>query len=265
MLKQTAQRAAIVVAPVFAGRALDALTSYLHVISGQGAGSGWDHSETDMARGLVSSAAPVVFDVGANNGLWSRSLSAKLPAQASFHLFECAPVVIDGLRENIQHVSNATHVNAAVSDREGTATLRYPAHAGVGGGLGSLYERRDVSVPQIEYASIDVPTIRLDDYSDKAGISAIDLLKIDIEGHELAAMHGAERLFKEHRVKAITFEFGSANVNSRTFFRDYWDLLGDHGFAISRALPGGKLLPVTRYSETLEYFRGATNYAATLR
>jgi hypothetical protein len=27
------------------------------------------------------------------------------------------------------------------------------------------------------------------------------------------------------KIRAIAFEFGCGNVNSRTFFRDFWDLL----------------------------------------
>ena len=88
---------------------------------------------------------------------------------------------------------------------------------------------------------------------------------MDIEGHELHALRGAARILKRRGVDAIEFEFGSANVNSRTFFRDYFDLLTAAGFAISRIAPGGTLFPVRIYHERLEYFRGATNYLAVLQ
>jgi hypothetical protein len=144
-------------------------------------------------------------------------------------------------------------------------TLHYPLSAGVGGGLGSLHVRRDASVPVIEYGETTVGTIRLDDYADAHNVASVDLLKMDIEGHELFALRGATRLFDAGRVKALTFEFGSANVNSRTFFRDFWDMLVAYGFSISRIVPGGRLRQVPAYSESLEYFRGATNYVAVLR
>ncbi len=253
-----------IIAATGAHRAVEAATTFGHALLGQGAGSGWDRTEITVAKSLVSSAAPVVFDVGANNGKWSSELAQLLPAQATFHLFECAPHTFDHLAQRLAELPRATHVNAAVSNQPGEATLRYPK-AGVGGGLGSLYERKDVGVPQVAYESIVVPTLRLDDYADEAGVKDIDLLKIDIEGHELAAFQGAERLFKQRRIKAVMFEFGSANVNSRTFFRDLWDILTENHFQLHRIVPGGKLLPIAQYSERLEYFRGATNFAAILK
>lgn len=269
MLKGVAQRVAVATAPAIlamkGSRALDAFTTYTHILTGQGAGAGWDQNEIKAAASLVKTEYPVIFDVGANNGKWSTALAKLLSPEASFHLFECAPLFVEPLAEATKTIGRAVHVNAAVSDHAGTAVLHYPAQPGLGGGLGSLHARSDVCVPQIEYAQAEVPTFRLDDYADENGVQTIDLLKMDIEGHELAAMRGCERLFNERRVKAMTFEFGSANVNSRTFFRDFWDLLTGHGFKISRVVPGGRLLPVDRYSETLEYFRGATNYAAALK
>ena len=268
MLKRIAQQAAVAAAPAIyklkGGKALDAISSYLHVLAGQGAGSGWDATETAVAASLVQGDHPVIFDVGANNGEWSRALAGRLKRPAAFHLFECAPLFVEPLAKVTKDIEGSIHVNTAVSDRSGTAVLHYPAQAGVGGGLGSLHARSDVCVPQIDYAQLEVPTLRLDDYADQNGISRIALLKLDIEGHELSALQGAERLFQNRQVAAIMFEFGSANVNSRTFFRDFWNFLTAHGFELSRIVPGGRCQPVPRYSETLEYFRGATNYVARL-
>ena len=58
------------------------------------------------------------------------------------------------------------------------------------------------------------------------------------------------------------FEFGSANVNSRTFFRDFWDLLTGYGYRVERIIPGGGTPPSAATPRDLEYFRGATNYVA---
>ena len=64
-------------------------------------------------------------------------------------------------------------------------------------------------------------------------------------------------------MRAISVEFGSGNITTRTFFHDIWDLLHPRGYQLARIAPGGRLIPVTEYYEDLEYFRGVTNYLAT--
>lgn len=105
----------------------------------------------------------------------------------------------------------------------------------------------------------------IDDVVEEHGLDHIDLLKIDVEGHELSVLKGALNNLQRGRVRALTFEFGSGNINSRTFFHDFWDLLTPLGFRIFRVLPTGRLMPIREYYEDCEYFRGVTNYIAVLR
>lgn len=109
-------------------------------------------------------------------------------------------------------------VKQAVNETRGQATFHFPR---VFSGLGSLRPRSDVGVRQLRYDTVTVDTVRLDDFADENDIAIITLLKLDIEGHEVFALRGAERLLAAGRIRALTFEFGSANINSRTFFRDF--------------------------------------------
>src|SRR5205814_2283292 len=84
----------------------------------------------------------------------------------------------------------------------------------------------------------DIGTI--DDVIQREGIAFVDFMKMDIEGYELFALRGAKQALAEHRIGALAFEFGSGNVNSRTFFRDLWELLTLHGFRMWRVTPGGR-------------------------
>lgn len=93
-------------------------------------------------------------------------------------------------------------------------------------------------------------------------VQRMHVLKMDIEGHEMAALKGSERVLNEGKIDTIQFEFGSANVNSRTFFRDLWESFTSYHFILYRIVSGGTALPIRKYSESLEYFRGATNYIA---
>lgn len=67
------------------------------------------------------------------------------------------------------------------------------------------------------------------------------------------------------KIRALSFEFGSRNINSRTFFRDYWELLTAANFAIYRIAPCGKDILVEDYYEDAEYFRGVSNFVAELK
>lgn len=244
-------------------RLFDNAAAAFAFLGGQGAGAGWDQgNEVATAATFVSGPAPVILDVGANKGEWTALMrSAPGTAQARYFLFEVAPYCFEALDRLLAIAPEATLVKQAVSEESGSATFSLPR---VFSGLGSLHARKDVGVRQLDYDSVTVPTIRLDDFAEAQGIESIALMKLDIEGHELFALRGATKLLESGRIRALTFEFGSANINSRTFFRDFWDLLTGFGYSIHRMVPGGGTIAVPRYSERLEYFRGATNYVARL-
>lgn len=87
---------------------------------------------------------------------------------------------------------------------------------------------------------------------------------MDIEGAEFLVFKGSEGSIRGGRRKALSFEFGSGNIDSRTYSQDLWDFLTHYGFSVFRVLPGGNILRIERYYEDLEYFRGVTNYVATV-
>lgn len=97
---------------------------------------------------------------------------------------------------------------------------------------------------------------------EKEGIQFVDFAKFDVEGAELSALHGGARTFSRKAIGALSIEFGSSNINSRTFFRDFWDFLTGYGFELFRVLPGGRTLRIEEYYEDLEHFRGVSNYVA---
>ena len=92
-------------------------------------------------------------------------------------------------------------------------------------------------------------------------IYQIDLLKIDVEGHELDVLAGATGLLGSGRVGMVMFEFGGCNIDTRTFFQDFYYLLTGKGMSMFRISPSGYCCPVREYSELLEQFR-TTNFLA---
>jgi hypothetical protein len=63
-------------------------------------------------------------------------------------------------------------------------------------------------------------------------------------------------------IDTIQFEFSEGCIDSRIFFKDFFDLLGRQ-YRISRILRNG-LYPLARYSEDLEIF-STSNFLAERR
>jgi hypothetical protein len=80
------------------------------------------------------------------------------------------------------------------------------------------------------------------------GITKINLLKVDAEGHELSVFKGASNALQNATIDVVQFEFNEMNVISRTFFKDFYDLLKD--FLLVRLTPHGAL-PFTSYSASI--------------
>jgi FkbM family methyltransferase len=225
------------------------------LLQGKGAGSGWDlDAEVTAAVKFIRPGA-MVFDVGANKGEWSRAIRKRV-SDVRLFLFEpqaaCAPYLgIDGV----------VLTQAAIGETDGRAVLHSPGDAA---GNASMHARGDTYFAGQTFVSTEVAVLSIDSFVEAHAIQSVDFMKMDIEGHELFALRGADRALTRGVIRALSFEFGSGNINSRTFFRDYWDLLTERNYDIYRILPRGRILRISRYDEDLEYFRGVSNYIAVL-
>lgn len=225
----------------------------------QGKGSGGHSVEEEVRAALrwLPDRDAIVLDVGANKGLWSRAM-----------LKEAGPrlgrlIALEPSRHNwpdLEGIDAATFtlIRKALAAENGTATLHMDAP---GSGLASLSARNLDHIGLAMSENERVQTIRLDHLADELSLERIDFLKLDIEGHELEALRSGESLLAAGKIRALSFEFGGSNIDTRTYFRDFWLLLRAHGYAIWRVVPGGAPAPITRYHERLESFV-TTNYIA---
>jgi hypothetical protein len=99
---------------------------------------------------------------------------------------------------------------------------------------------------------------KLKQFCKENNIDDLDLLKLDIEGHEYEALKGAENMFKNDKVLLCQFEFGGCNIDSRCFFQDFFYFFTQCNMIICRICPD-KLVAVQGYNELYEHFR-TTNY-----
>jgi FkbM family methyltransferase len=245
-----------------AQRILGRVAGYAEYLAGIGAGS---EVETSGERAVFSllrqrvSGSCIVFDVGANLGQFLGATLAAFPdGRCDVHCFEPGVGTFRRLSERHGTAANARLNNVAVGKERGEATLWYDQE---GSGIASL-TKRDLTHFGVRFDSSEtVTTTTLDAYCVEHGIPRIDLLKLDIEGHELDALNGAAELFRRHAIGMVMFEFGGCNIDTRTFFRDFWHFFGDAGMQLYRITPGGYLDLLSRYAESLEQFR-TTNFLA---
>jgi FkbM family methyltransferase len=189
-----------------------------------------------LATMLAQVAEPLVIDVGASVGAYSALVKAIAP-HARVYALEPSPVAYAQLEQAAAR-SGFEARRVGCSDREGEVQL-YDYRDNQGSEHASVY--RDVI--EVNHkgrsSSVTVEMTTLDRFMDSNAISAVTLLKVDTEGHELPVLRGAERAIRGGHVFAIQFEFNEMNVYSRTFFKDLHDFLPE--FELFRLLPDGLL------------------------
>ncbi|MBQ7168831.1 MAG: FkbM family methyltransferase [Synergistaceae bacterium] len=212
-------------------------------------------------RDRASGTHPVtIFDVGANKGQYSANILRVLNGiETEIHCFEPGHETFRELSSSLGGREKVTLNNFGLSSKKSEGRLWYDK---TGSGLASLYKRQleqfGIDFEQSEAVKLDT----LDSYIDGKNIAAIDLLKIDVEGSELDVLHGAGKALADGRIKAIQIEFGGCNIDSRTFIRDFWNLLHER-FRMYRIMKDG-LAEIRKYDERLEIFT-CTNFYFELR
>jgi len=146
----------------------------------------------------------VAFDIGAHVGEYSVLIASRVGATGSVHSFEPDPTMIPFLRRNVRanRLDNVTVNEAAVSDVDGRASFSAEPDA-----TSSHLSDFAAPIPSSDQTvRKDVGTLTIDSYVDQAGISAIDFVKLDIEGAEFAALKGGENTLRTLRPGLVFVE-----------------------------------------------------------
>lgn len=208
-------------------------------------------------RQMISSQTAVLFDVGANQGVFvNHAIKAWQGMNYQLYAFEPSAATFARLRSNVADLPFVHLLEKGLSDKPGTMDLYYDKE---GSGLASVYPR-DLSHYKIEFSRREtIQLTTLDEFCAAEKLERIDFLKLDVEGHELAVLKGASRMLSAGKVQLIQFEFGGCNIDSRTYFRDYFNFFKQE-YNLYRILSDG-LEPLPAYHERLEVFQSA-NYLA---
>jgi len=189
---------------------------------------------------------PIILDIGANRGQFAKSVISLDP---TCRIFAFEPGATARREFDASLLSNPAIelIPIGLSDVSGTSTLWYDEP---GSELASLTRRnldhRNVTFGQFE----DIQLSTVDNWCKLRNLTP-DAMKIDTEGHELRVLSGARQTLKH--IKVLQFEFGGTSIDTRNFFKDYFEFFNEHGFVLYRKTPAG-LLKAQNYDEGLERF-----------
>lgn len=133
----------------------------------------------------------IFIDVGANIGYFSALAVNLVGKNGKVYSFEPIPLNFESLKrfKELNGGYNVILNEIALSDKTGRAEIDFllPPHAS-----GSSM----VSVAPFPQKTINIDTIRLDDYIKENKIDNISLIKIDVEGYEFFVLKGLEGYFQ---------------------------------------------------------------------
>jgi FkbM family methyltransferase len=153
----------------------------------------------------------VVLDVGANIGVHALTLAKRLQELGGGRVIAFEPAADCLAKLTAAAERNAMQVEvvpAALGEREHYAALRADSrydHADAG--VRSLYGDGDVVQ--------EVPVRRLDDWARENGLTRLDVVKLDIEGGEIAALSGAAHTLIRLQPRALLVEDKRADLSAR--------------------------------------------------
>jgi FkbM family methyltransferase len=185
----------------------------LHVFDVAGIGT-WqscivDFADEVVAPGLLTTAAPVVVDVGANIGQFCAAVKLFFPS-AVLHCFEADPLTYRKLVENTAHLDDVMTYNVALDRTPGQRTF-YRHEWSVISSFAPFdgIHYRDADAVTLQTSTLD---LMLPD------LGPTDLVKIDVEGFELAVVEGGQATLRRSRLLLVEVRLnGSSEPNLALF------------------------------------------------
>ena len=179
----------------------------------------------DLKTLLSRTPAPVVLDIGANEGQTALSLAQMAPS-ARIWSFEPNGQVFNVLVERTKGNPGITPVRAAVGAAPGKAMLQVTG-ATVNSSLLD-YDKPTGGDSVMRAEEVDV--ITLDQFCATKGLDQITVLKIDAQGFDLEVLKGAEKLLAEGKVSAVFVEVLFVPMyTGQGSFEDIYRFITGHG------------------------------------
>lgn len=162
----------------------------------------------------------IVYDIGANDGRWTRECKTILPS-AMYVMFEANP-------ENVVQPTGMDKFFNNVLSNENDKTIKfYMADTGKENTGNSYYKELTVNYTENKY--IELKTKTLDSLVSKNFLPQPDFIKIDTQGSEVDIIHGAKNTLEKCKLVLMELPIMKYN-NGAPGFTTYIELMYNNGF-----------------------------------
>src|SRR6266513_5198708 len=154
-----------------------------------------DRAERQLLRKILFRGA-VVVDAGANIGIYSQFLSRCVGRTGVVHSFEPSPENFERLQFATRNLANVRLSRAAVGECSGRSKLYVSDKLNV--------DHRTYLADGDSRDAVPIDIVALDDYFEPG--QRVDLIKMDIQGYELHALRGANRVLADNSAAKLLLE-----------------------------------------------------------
>jgi FkbM family methyltransferase len=218
-------------------RALDQITPYVLLEQ-----EDWFEEEIRFVRRWLGPGMRVI-DVGANYGVYTVAAALSVGPTGRVWAFEPMPHCIPFLQRSLElnGCAQATVIPIAISDHSGSVSFA----------LTAMPETNAVATGRADAADIaQLPASTLDEMAQKNGWRDIDLVKLDVEGHEAQAIRGGAAFFAANSPLVMIEVRAVGGVDFAGL-----ELLSGMGYAMYRLLPGPLVLVPFDSAEPVDEFQ----------
>jgi len=192
--------------------------------------SDFQENAFDVQQKLMLNAPKVIFDIGANRGDTAIKYSNLFPT-AKIYAFEPFEETFKKLKDNVKDYPNIHIYNFAIADTIGETVFYSNKNEDTNSILSSskIGLSSDEQVKTIGQTIINTET--LDTFCLNHKIDKIDILKMDIQGAELMALTGAQKILAEKKIDLIYTEtYFRRQYNNQPLFHEISTFLADNGY-----------------------------------
>lgn len=160
-----------------------------------------------MAQILFAQSVAIIVDGGAYEGSFSREIARAFP-NANIHAFEPTPASYSRLEQNTSIISAIIRHRLALGSKNDAAMLFVNASPLTNSLRKSTPSgHRYFSAFVADREVIEVQVVTLADFAHDNAVEAIDILKLDLQGHELEAIVGLGELIETVKIIYVEVQF----------------------------------------------------------